>query len=1479
MDRCRLTRALFLALAVCFLGGRPARAADQEEGLSGTILAGESSATARRLEAADKLAAQKKWADALDEYQRLLDEAGDVLVPLDAQRRQAVQARRLCHLRIAGLPAEALRLYRRRVEDQAKKWLKQGADERDSRLLRRVVDESFCSRAGEEALELLGDLAFERGRFGEAGHWWRMLARARTGKPTAAELVFPDPQPERVARVQAKLLIARCFQGDDYRLADDLKEYRTRHGQAAGRLAGAEGNYADIVAKIIKETAGHSLLEGKDVWTTFAGRPARSLMLPKPLPARISANGRRWGVRLDTGALEPPDEGRSHALDRRGVEPRAARFLAFHPLIAGDLVLWADARRVNAHDLKTGRRVFRYDLLTDGKFNDAVLRNVDLKVPAAAGLRYSLSAAPGRVYARLGTQRLAPKKDKIDPSDKVDQTGSESFLVCLSLDRAAPSRELWHVQARLLATDPQQVFEGAPLVHDGRVSIVLSRVEDGQTRSYVHCYDGETGKALWRQEVCETKAGPENQTGQARFLHHLLTLAGTQVVYCSHGGAIVALDAVTGQRAWGVRYASRGSQTAEGDPSPRDLAPCVYADGRVYAAPLDADRLLCLDADTGRLLWETARLEVVHLLGVARGKVIVTTPQGIRAVNAETGQTAWAQPDDGAKLPGYGRGLLAGGWVFYPTATGEPLRALNVDTGEPEKGAESFPPELFWKMERGNLVFGNGCLAVAGTEVLSVYVPEEMYLDERRAEANRPSAPASAFYRLALAEFGAGLYPDALSHFRRAEEAKPDEQFHGEAVSALARRGRHELLLHLAKNAINNTQWKEAADRLVQASAAEFPVAERLRALSLLGAMWPAAGRPERGVAVWQSILENKSLRRGHLVNTQGKSEPAGAVAAAWIKALVGVHGAAIYEPFEKKAKALLATARGERQAEVLDQLVREYPNASVTGSAALRLARLNEEAGRPVQAARAYRQALRQIAGPLKDEDMVMARAGLARSYEKQRCWETARAAWQKLADEAGDRTVVALDPRAKVREYVARQLGKAEYHAADRPPPLALELPLLRTWPASLDEGPVLGKLVVPTGRVDKGVIFFARDAKPQAGDAKPQAVLDCREAATGKPRWERPVSFRPTWAAFQGETVLVAGAAGVQCRGLSDGRLVWEFVPAAPLLAAFRLTRTRLFCLQGEGRLWALDAAGGRVLWDRWAPGARVRPASPAGRFNPHYHAGEQWLVVLTGGKRLVLDAGTGRVLHEAPAGAPWQRPLLALDERRLVVAVDARHVVLFDPAVGKELWAYSPAARGSTTLTGEPPRLLGGADTLLLLVARNYGYQLERLDPATGRPLWKPRARIIREALDAGQVGVGAKAVFYVSRGVLTARSLADGKLLWSQPLDGPAGAWRAVCSPRAVLAIPVRRSLRPSWYWVPLGDVPLALPIRLPAGRGLAVLVHDPETGRLVQRLNFPSPVSAAGVQVLPHRLVVEVAGRAWGLTDSADGSGRGGRSH
>ena len=196
----------------------------------------------------------------------------------------SVSCRRLCHSLLASLPSDALRSYRDGADGQARKWLEQAAATRNARLLRRVVDEAFCSRPGEKALDLLGDLAFERGDFAEAEHWWTLLippAVAKGDAPPAFALSYPDPQTDP-ARTHAKLLLARLFR-DAYGWADDLQAYRKTYGTAEGALAGKKGRYADILQQVADER------DADPPARRPTGRPSAATLLAAASPSRRRA--------------------------------------------------------------------------------------------------------------------------------------------------------------------------------------------------------------------------------------------------------------------------------------------------------------------------------------------------------------------------------------------------------------------------------------------------------------------------------------------------------------------------------------------------------------------------------------------------------------------------------------------------------------------------------------------------------------------------------------------------------------------------------------------------------------------------------------------------------------------------------------------------------------------------------------------------------------------------------------------------------------------------------------------------------------------------------------------------------------------------------------------------------------------------------------------------------------------------------------
>ncbi|HWY85847.1 MAG TPA: PQQ-binding-like beta-propeller repeat protein, partial [Gemmataceae bacterium] len=505
--------------------------------------------------------AVEKWEQLLEDYQKLIDEAGDALVPMRPAQSSSsvpsssVQVRRLVHRRIAALPPTVLKRYRQNVDGHAQKLLEEGKNQRSPAPLRRLVDESFCSRFTDQALDLLGDLAFEQGNFEDALAWWRLLALppGEAASPPPDCLLFPDSTLDS-ARIRAKEVLAYAFMDQAGRARRELAAFREFHPQARGALAGGEGLYASILEGWIERLAGHGIKSNQEPWTTFAGNPARNRALAVCPPARLWVDGPTWRVRLPA---VPPGA----AADQ---PPRAdpAGRLAWHPLVVDSQVLIGDSRSVTGYQLSTGRQLFRF-----------VLKDAGPDDNKAGDGRYTLTAWNKHVFARMGRQNLGPKAGE-------EKEDLPSVLVCLKLAGAKPGALHWRISATRPDNGPA-FFEGAPLAADGRVFSAVSWVVGLETHTALACCDAETGQRRWCQEVCASPEFEEPLEGrlaegrpaEPRKRQHLLTLGGGTLYYCSQAGAVVAVDPWSGQCVWGTRYVSRGPKTEQGFPSPRDLAP------------------------------------------------------------------------------------------------------------------------------------------------------------------------------------------------------------------------------------------------------------------------------------------------------------------------------------------------------------------------------------------------------------------------------------------------------------------------------------------------------------------------------------------------------------------------------------------------------------------------------------------------------------------------------------------------------------------------------------------------------------------------------------------------------------------------------------------------------------------------------------------------------------------------------------------
>jgi outer membrane protein assembly factor BamB len=652
------------------------------------------SAGKSHLERMQAARAAGRWSEVLDILRLVQEQYGEQIMLVGPWR--GVSVRDYCHQQIAALPEEARKLYREQVDAQAEAWYAEASAAADERQLARLVRESFCSSPGDDAINLLAEIALERGDTAEARRRWEQLV-PQPAEPDGLprQLAYPDTNID-LAGIRARLTLVSILDGDLERAAGELARLKELHPGARGRFGGRETVYAEHLERLLTDAkAWPNAAAQSDDWPTFAGNSARNRVLPEAIdvgaplwePITIGAPSANQGIA--TGLAQ----------SRRVGEERGA-LLSYHPLIVGELLLVSNEDRVLAYNLRTGKPAWGEsaviypgeDAAPAAPANRGFFARGSLGVP-----RHTLTAHGNKLFARMGSQVTST----IQGAPAVPTTGQ---IVCLDLQ--AEGRLLWSI------APPEEAwaFEGTPLC-DGTYIYVALRRSEVNPQAYVACYDAETGQPVWRRFVCAAQDPARGMVEQ--YTHQLLTLAQGTLYFNTNLGCVAAIDARDGQVAWIAKYprAKSGDLARPAAHFYRDLTPCVYDRGRVFVAPADADRIFALDAGSGRALWEAPHADdVVQLLGVGAGRLLASGDR-LWWIDAENGKVVHVWPEQGSPR-GFGRGLLAGKNVYWPTRS-----AINVF--DQRTGAAVDLMELRRRLPEGQDASGGNLVAGAGVLVIA----------------------------------------------------------------------------------------------------------------------------------------------------------------------------------------------------------------------------------------------------------------------------------------------------------------------------------------------------------------------------------------------------------------------------------------------------------------------------------------------------------------------------------------------------------------------------------------------------------------------------------------------------------------------------------------------------------------------------------------------------------------------------------------
>ena len=746
--------------------------------------------------------ANGQWNEAVETLRQIMEMADDRVIEFTPGRY--LNVRDYCHGQLAAAPEAALELYRGRVDPLAKKWLDEGIAAGDAGKLQAVVEQLFTSSWGDDALLALGDLVLERGDASRARAYWELIVEeppeaipaeffeaVRQALPegdAAAVLLdgwyakedigaaplylrnrgtlLPPATARQLVRfwkdrhlpamrlaypasdlpaadIRARLVLASILEGDDRRAEEELARFIEQDPQVMGNLAGREVKYGPWLTGLLAASRQWESPSPETQWSTFGGSPHRN----RPLPWSLDVGGVKWRL----GGPPPGPIEKVSAVDgtlmsnlgyssRRIAEDNNS-LLSYHPVVSGDLLLVANHSAVFAFDVHSGQPAFPgaagrppgeifYE--KQDQFSTLPNRNNCLGVP-----RYTLTVDGDRLAARLGSPVTATAAELFQRGGNRSVGG---FLVVLDL--AAEGR----LVRKIASDDAKLAFEGTPLLDGNNLYVAMRHGDATKPRAYVACYDIGSGRLRWRQHVCAAETPARGQVDECT--HSLLTLHAGTLYFNSNLGAVAALDAADGRLKWIALYqrSPSGDLNRPGAHMYRDLTPCVYDRGRLYVAPADSEQILCLDAQSGALRWQTSHAEdTVHLLGVGEGHLIASGDR-VWWIDVATGKTIGCWPELMEPSPrGFGRGLLLGDAVYFPTRT--EIHVLRQSPTAEEGFAIRQPIALREEEGRactgGNLVATEGYLLIAGAEelvALSQYGREQRDIPQREITDRPPAA-------------------------------------------------------------------------------------------------------------------------------------------------------------------------------------------------------------------------------------------------------------------------------------------------------------------------------------------------------------------------------------------------------------------------------------------------------------------------------------------------------------------------------------------------------------------------------------------------------------------------------------------------------------------------------------------------------------------------------------------------------------------
>ncbi len=329
--------------------------------------------------------------------------------------------------------------------------------------------------------------------------------------------------------------------------------------------------------------------------------------------------------------------------------------------------------------------------------------------------------------------------------------GTDRILRLADQDQRVLTRSarvtVWNAQTdsvHLQIESPRGWYFSGPPITDGTRVYVMERSSDPLQAAWrVAAYDLTTGRIGWRRELGRAR----DSRAKIVWSNDRLTLIEDRLCAMTHAGVIAGLDCETGELDWLLEYPRtpippvRSTGILPRHAFRRGSPPLAHGE-LLIVAPADSNRLLAIDILQGAVVWSTAPQQaedVVHLLGVV-GKNVIASGDRLYWLDLVTGRVRRRFPSGGGgragdPLPqprGIGRGLIAGGVVYWPTD--DRIMRFSAEAGE----MIADPIDLRrWGLQGGNLRWHRGVLLLATPDRLAAFAAPPL----QEAAAERACVP------------------------------------------------------------------------------------------------------------------------------------------------------------------------------------------------------------------------------------------------------------------------------------------------------------------------------------------------------------------------------------------------------------------------------------------------------------------------------------------------------------------------------------------------------------------------------------------------------------------------------------------------------------------------------------------------------------------------------------------------------------------